>query len=233
MNARLLAFDTSTEALAVAVRAHGHTLAFDGEGGAAASLRLLPQIEALLAQAGIELAGLHAIAFGRGPGAFTGLRTSCAVAQGLAFGASLPVLPLDSLLIVAEGARVEAGVDRGFELDVVMDARLGEVYTAAYAWDGERWLCRREPMLCGLDTLHAEWAREPPQVVVGSALDAFGGRLAAGPAPRLPLPTQRAEALMRLAAQAWREGAGIDPAQALPLYLRDKVALTVAERAAR
>lgn len=235
MSARLLAFDTSTEVLAVALRTEAGVFAFDGEGGAAASLHLVPQIEALLARAGLELAALQAIAFGHGPGAFTGLRTSCAVAQGLAFGASLPVLPLDSLLIVAEGARAElgTGAGEGLDLDVVMDARMGEVYAGAYAWTGLRWACRREPALWSLDALHDAWAREPAQTVVGSALDAFGDRLATGPARRLPLPARRAEALLRLAEQAWRDEAGIDPAQALPLYLRDKVALTVAERAAR
>jgi len=233
MNARLLAFDTSTEALAVALRTEAGVYTFDGEGGAAASMHLVPQIEGLLARAGLEFAALHAIAFGRGPGAFTGLRTSCAVAQGLAFGASLPVLPLDSLLIVAEGARAELGIGagRGLELDVVMDARMGEVYAGAYAWTGERWACRREPALWGLDAWHAAWA--PAQAVVGSALGVFGDRLATGPARRLPLPARRAEALLRLAEQAWRDDAGVDPARALPQYLRDKVALTVAERAAR
>ena len=90
----MLAFDTSTEALSVALHCEAGSYAWNGPGGAAASAQLLPQIRRLLQQGGIELAQLQAIAFGSGPGAFTGLRTACAVAQGLALGAALPVLPV-------------------------------------------------------------------------------------------------------------------------------------------
>ena len=105
MNTRLLAFDTATEAMAIAVQSSAGVHSFDGPGGAVASARLIPEIHALLSRAGLQLHQLQAIAFGAGPGAFTGLRTACAVAQGLAFGAALPVLAVDSLLIVAEAAR--------------------------------------------------------------------------------------------------------------------------------
>ncbi|MFY7940194.1 MAG: tRNA (adenosine(37)-N6)-threonylcarbamoyltransferase complex dimerization subunit type 1 TsaB, partial [Burkholderiaceae bacterium] len=105
----LLAFDTSTQTMSVALWVHGEVLAFDGEGGAAASIHLIAQAQRLLAQAGISLSALDAIAFGRGPGAFTGLRTSCAVAQGLALGADKPVLALDSLLVVAQDACLSQG----------------------------------------------------------------------------------------------------------------------------
>lgn len=225
----LLAFDTSTEALAVAVQSGRGVFTHDGAGAAAASLELIPTIDALLGRAGLAIGELQAIAFGRGPGAFTGLRTSCAVAQGLAFGAGLPVLPIDSLRIVAEAVRVEAAAD---DVDVAMDARMGEVYAGAYRWDGERWIVAREPALFGLDELHAAWGARVPRLVVGTAVDAFGDRLATGSARRLPNPAARAAALLRLARQAWREGGSVDPAEALPIYLRDKVALTVAERAA-
>ncbi|WP_085978598.1 tRNA (adenosine(37)-N6)-threonylcarbamoyltransferase complex dimerization subunit type 1 TsaB, partial [Rubrivivax gelatinosus] len=96
----------------------------DEAGGALASAALLPTVQALLARAGLVLADLEAVAFGRGPGAFTGLRTSCAVAQGLAFGIGCPVLPVDSLLIVAEDARVQ---------------RMDEVYAARWRWADGRW----------------------------------------------------------------------------------------------
>ena len=231
MNARLLAFDTSTEALSVALQCDAGLFRCNGAGGAAASAQLLPQVRGLLQQAGIGLAQLQAIAFGSGPGAFTGLRTACAVAQGLALGAALPVLPLDSLRVVAEGVRAEHAPAPA-DIDVVMDARMGEVYAARYAWDGARWTCRVAPALRTLDELHAQWALQPPLCVAGSALQVFGARLQSAAALRVAADIDRAAALMRVAQQHWRDAGGIDAAMALPLYLRDKVALTVAEREA-
>ena len=231
MNARLLAFDTSTEALSVALHCDATTWVWNGPGGAAASAQLLPQIRRLLQQAGVELAQLQGIAFGNGPGAFTGLRTACAVAQGLALGAALPVLPVDSLLIVAEGVRAEHR-DAPTDIDVVMDARMGEVYAGRYRWADGRWQCQVAPALRTLDGLHALWARQPPLCVAGSAVPAFGARLHSGTALRVAGDIDRAAALMRVAQQLWHERGGIDAAQALPLYLRDKVAMTVAEREA-
>ena len=227
----MLAFDTSTEALSVALHCEAGSYAWNGPGGAAASAQLLPQIRRLLQQGGIELAQLQAIAFGSGPGAFTGLRTACAVAQGLALGAALPVLPVDSLLIVAEGVRAEHP-DAPADIDVVMDARMGEVYAGRYRWAAGRWWCHGEAALRTLDGLHALWALQPPLCVAGSAVPAFGARLHSGAALRVAGDIDRAAALLRVAQQLWQDHGGIDAAQALPLYLRDKVAMTVAERAA-
>jgi tRNA threonylcarbamoyladenosine biosynthesis protein TsaB len=234
MNAPLLAFDSSTETLAVAVQSDAGRFCWNGEGGAAASTLLIPRIRMLMSEAGIDFAQLRAIAFGRGPGAFTGLRTACAVAQGLAFGATLPLVPLDSLLIVAEGARVDAApggaADATPLVHVAMDARMGEIYAAAYRWSGDAWQVQRAPALYTLDALNAAWDAAAPRCVAGSALAVFDGRLHSGSARRLPDGFDRAAAVMRLAQQQWRRDGGIDPAAALPLYLRDKVALTVAER---
>ena len=229
VSARLLAFDTSTEALSVALQCAAGSLAWNGPGGALASAQLLPQIRQLLRQAGVELAQLQAIGFGSGPGAFTGLRTACAVAQGLALGAALPVLPLDSLMIVAEGVRLQHP-DAPAEVDVVMDARMGEVYAARYAWSGARWQVGRAPALHSLDDLHAAWTLHPPRCVAGSALSELAERLHSGDALCIAADIDRAAALLSLAQQRWVEGGGVDAAAALPLYLRDKVALTVAER---
>ena len=225
-NGCLLAFDTSTEAMAVALQTPRQLATWNGEGGASASAQLLPRIRRMLQEAGIGLAELQAIAFGAGPGAFTGLRTACAVAQGLAFGASLPLRPVDSLLIVAEGVGRQGALD----LDVVVDARMGEVYAGRYHWNGTRWQPRRAPALYTLDGLHSAWASAPPQCVAGSALQVFGDRLQTGAARRVEADADRAAALMRVARQTWRDEGGVDAAEALPLYLRDKVALTTAER---
>jgi tRNA threonylcarbamoyladenosine biosynthesis protein TsaB len=198
-------------------------------GGALASATLLPRIESLLAEAGIGWAAVDGIGYGRGPGAFTGLRTACAVAQGLGFALGRPVLPVDSLLIVAEDARLQAGAADGFELWVTMDARMGEVYAGAY-----RWAAGAGSPACAR-AVHAgraapAWAAAPPAAVAGSALAAFGGRLATGAAACWPREADRAGALLRCTQALWAAGAGVDAAAALPLYLRDKVALTTAER---
>lgn len=231
---RLLAFDTSTEQMAVAAL-HGPASAARNEGGGAmASARLLPVAQAVLAELGLDLRHLDAVAFGRGPGAFTGLRTSCAVAQGLAFGAGVPVLAIDSLLIVAEDARVQLGPpgDGAWDLGVAMDARMDEVYAARFAWAAGRWTTTLAPGLFTLPALQEVWGDDAPAVVAGTALRAFGERLGWLRSRRVEHEADRAAALLRLAAAAWHDGQGVDAAMALPLYLRDKVAQTTAERAA-
>src|SRR6201999_3942353 len=138
----------------------------DSEGGPQASARLVPEAMALLARAGLALAGGAAIGFCRGRGAFTGLRTACAVAQGLAFGAGKPVLSLDSLMLVAEDARRQAaasGEPPVGSVWVAMDARMGEIYAGAYRFDGERWITESEPALYAPAALRAQWG-EPDAV---------------------------------------------------------------------
>jgi tRNA threonylcarbamoyladenosine biosynthesis protein TsaB len=231
---KLLALDTATETMAVGLADGEASLTLNAEGGALASDRLVPAVMDLLAQRGLKPAVLDAIAFGQGPGAFTGLRTAVAVAQGLAFGIGCPVLPIDSLLIVAEDARVQAGLaDTPFDAWVAMDARMDEVYAGAYHHDGRRWHTVVAPALYDLPTLNARWAGEgAPRNLAGSAIGAFAGRLAWGSARLGPEPHDRAAALLRLARAAWAQGGAVPAAQALPIYLRDKVALTTAEREA-
>lgn len=227
MTPKLLAFDTATEHLSIAVSVGGEVLVHESAGGARASATLIPAILALLAEAGTSLDQLDAIAFGRGPGAFTGLRIACSVAQGLAYGAGKPVLPVDTLLAVAEDAR--HGAD---ELDawVAMDARMNEVYAARYAFSAGRWQTVVPPALTTPDALNERWAAEPPELVAGTALAAFGDRMATGTARTAPNALPRARAMLPLAFALWRAGAAVDPALALPLYLRDKVAQTTLER---
>ena len=242
--ARLLALDTSTDLLAAAVLCPAGDWAVTEVGGPQASTRLIPLLLELLDSAGIGLAQLQAIAFGQGPGAFTGLRTACAVAQGLAFAHDTPVLAIDSLLIVAEDARCQAaaaapGDDSSDPADhvqhadwwVAMDARMDEVYAARYRHSAGRWQVRVAPQLWTLPALAAAWAQSPPAQVAGSALTAFGDRLPWGQARRWPTCHDRAGALGRLAQAAWDQGEAIAAELALPIYLRDKVAQTTAERA--
>ncbi|MFT3778737.1 MAG: tRNA (adenosine(37)-N6)-threonylcarbamoyltransferase complex dimerization subunit type 1 TsaB [Ottowia sp.] len=226
----LLAFDTSTEHLSVAAqRADGRRWQHQGPGGAQASAALIPAALALLAEAGLALGDLRAIVFGRGPGSFTGLRTACSVAQGLAFGAGVPVLPVDTLLAVAEAARQSHGAARVLAL---LDARMGELYSAAYAHGAGGWQPLRDMAVAPPEALAA-----PPGdgwVLAGNAFGAeYAGRLppALRAWPRIDaLPT--AAALLGLAPALLAAGRAVPADQALPLYIRDKVAQTTAERAA-
>lgn len=229
---RLLAFDTSTDAMSTALRTPHGVLARDAAGGAQASAQLVPGLLALLDEAGCPIGELDAIAFGCGPGAFTGLRTACSVAQGLAFGAGKPVVPVDSLLIVAQDARTQLGEAMPETLWVAMDARMDEIYAGAYRWQAGRWSVTSAPALYTVEALNALWQAAPPACVAGSALDAFGDRLAIGAAQAVRRERSRAAALVEVAAQLLGQGRTVDAEHALPVYLRDKVALTTQEREA-
>ena len=225
----LLAFDTATERISIALAARGRVWQHEGEGGAKASATFLPRILGLLRDASVQVADLDAIAFGRGPGAFTGLRTACSVAQGLAFGSGRPVLPIDTLLAVAEDARIDADPVRVW---AVMDARMQEIYAAQYAYDGRGWSVLDEPMLTTAERLNEHWRKKRPEVVAGNALATFAELDAAG-ARCVPAAAPRAFGMLTLARALAARGGTVDAAAALPLYLRDKVAQTTLERAAR
>ena len=223
----LLAFDTSTEFLSVAL-SRGDAVArgpwqHEGAGGAQSSATLIPAVQSLLREAGLSLAELDAIVFGRGPGSFTGLRTACSVAQGLAFGAGVPVLPVDTLLAVAEQARLASGATRVVAL---LDARMDEVYCAAYEFDGTAWHTVQAPALQKPEAVDVPtgWS------VAGNAVRVYGGRLPAAAGSIEALPT--AAALLSLAPALLAAGHATAAAGALPLYIRDKVAQTTQERAA-
>ena len=232
---KLLAFDTSTEVMSIAV-AHGAQLwQHTGMGGAQASSTLIPAIQALMAQAGLRFEQLDVIAFGRGPGSFTGLRTACSVAQGLAFGASarrLPgagaspdvkVLPIDTLLAVAEEARYRHGATR---VRALLDARMDEMYLADYEFESGLWRLDRGFSLIQPENLQGR----PGWALAGNVFAGYGARLPQD-MPRLQaLPT--ATALLRLAPDLIAAGHAVTADQALPLYIRDKVAKTTDERAA-
>lgn len=229
---RLLAFDTSTDAMSLALRTPQGVRTRDEAGGAKASARLVPELLAMLADAGCALRDVDAIAFGCGPGAFTGLRTASSVAQGLAFGAGKPVVPVDSLLIVAQDARLQLGAATPAELWVAMDARMDEIYAGAYRWNDGRWSVSSAPALYTVAALNAQWQAAPPALVAGSALDAFGDRLCLGSAVAVRGDASRAVALIDVAEQLLADGRTVDATHALPVYLRDKVALTTQEREA-
>ncbi|CAG2133824.1 tRNA threonylcarbamoyladenosine biosynthesis protein TsaB [Cupriavidus numazuensis] len=235
----ILAVETSTEWCSVALgRAtadgaveswsrHEHT-------GARSSARVLPAAGELLAEAGIALADCAAIAFGAGPGSFTGLRTACGVAQGLAFGAGLPVIPVNTLMVCAESARgATPGLPADVSVLVALDARMDEAYSSAFRWDeaAQEWAAET-PLQVG-----------PPETVplpagdfwvAGNAATVFGERLAglARATRVLPEAMPHAQPMLAIALRALARGETIDAADAMPIYLRDKVAQTIEEREA-
>ncbi|HWJ95648.1 MAG TPA: tRNA (adenosine(37)-N6)-threonylcarbamoyltransferase complex dimerization subunit type 1 TsaB [Telluria sp.] len=224
----ILAIETSSE-LASCALLDGERVAWrESSGVRTHSQSVLPMVQELLAEAGIQLADCAAIAFGAGPGSFTGVRTACGVAQGLAFGAKLPVLPLVTLEAMAEACRTRTGAS---EVLAVLDARMGEVYWAQYRYDNG-WQVVAEPALCAPEAVE-------PVAVDGLAAcgngfaaypDAFAGRAFAQRALSDIMPHARELAV--LAAAALAQGKAVDAAHAQPLYLRNKVAYTFAERQA-
>ena len=231
MSAHLLALDSSTEQLSVAVAAGDRRWVRVVPGGALASSRIIVLALEGRAACRLPVSQLDAVAVGAGPGAFTGLRCACAVAQGLAFACGKPVLAVDSLMIVAESARAGWPGEAG-ELWVAMDARMDELYAARYRFEEGRWRVLSAPALYTLPALAARWNAAPPRAVAGNAARIFGSRLPLGVAAVLPDTQDRGHALLALAQQAWADGAGVAAEQAAPVYLRDKVALTSAEREA-
>ena len=240
---RFLTFDTSTDRLSIAVTDGVRVWQHSGAGGAQASSTLIPAILALLAEAGLQLGELDAIAFGRGPGSFTGLRTACAVAQGLAFGArngaGMPVLPIDTLMAVAEEARFQqapfANQDqRPLRVTALLDARMDEMYVQSYEFNSGLWKKNGGCELIRPENLADYLLREPgPQLLAGNVFEVYAQRLAAAPSGMThihALPT--ATALLRLAPALAAAGHCVDASLALPLYVRDKVASTTDERAA-
>ncbi|MBK7000838.1 MAG: tRNA (adenosine(37)-N6)-threonylcarbamoyltransferase complex dimerization subunit type 1 TsaB [Rhodoferax sp.] len=235
----LLAFDTTTQTMSIAVARtlDGHDLQWQhtGVGAAQASCDLIPAILKLMQRAQLRLDELDAICFGQGPGAFTGLRTACAVAQGLAMGAGVPVLPINSLLAIAEEARHTAleTTPRGI-ITTMLDARMDEVYIASYAFDAGQWTELQEARLLAPQNLDAYLdALAKPCVLAGNVFTVYHAQLAqtracAAPAPVTALPT--AAAMLRLAPQALQEGHAVRAKDALPCYVRDKVAQTTQER---
>lgn len=225
---RVLAIETSTEALSIALRTEQGTLERGLETARGHAERILSLIDAVLGEESVRLSQLDGIAAGVGPGSFTGVRISVAVAQGLSFGAGLPVVPVTSLEALAFPA-IEAGADR---VIACLDARMGEIYWGCFAADPARGL----HALGSLQVAAASSVRLPSADRyrgVGRGFTAYpelaallGIEVDARAAAALP----NAADMARLGALRLAAGEGLDPQDLKPEYVRDKVALTEAER---
>lgn len=220
----ILAIETSSELASVALAHDGCILARETSGVQTHSQTVLPMAQQLLSEAGIALARCDAIAFGAGPGSFTGVRTACGVAQGLAFGADLPVVPVVTLLAMAQACRDANGAD---EVLVLLDARMEEVYWAQYRYlDG--WQAVLQPALsapAGVTPVGQPLACGNGLIAYASAFDAFPF---AGGTQRDVMPHARHVA--QLAQIELAGGRTVNARDAQPIYLRNKVALTTVER---
>jgi tRNA threonylcarbamoyladenosine biosynthesis protein TsaB len=234
----LLAIDTGTEFLSVAACRSGvaEPWAQQSAGGARASSELLPAVLRLLAQAEMPLTTLDALVFGAGPGSFTGLRTACSVVQGLALGAQRPVLPVDSLLAVAEDARHRACPDApALQVMALLDARMDEMYCAHYAYAAGQWQMLQDSYLLRPEDLALPASdMAVPWLLAGNVFEVYATRLpqAALQAATVVSALPTAPAMLRLAPALLQAGGAVDAALAMPRYVRDKVAKTTAERMA-
>jgi tRNA threonylcarbamoyladenosine biosynthesis protein TsaB len=225
---RVLALDTATEACSVALLTNDGLLGRSAEVGRGHAEQILDMVNAVLAEGGVSLAMLDGIAASIGPGAFTGIRISVAVAQGLCFGANLPVVPVTTLEALALQA-MHGGTDHAL---ACLDARMGEVYWGCFATDAARVLIG-----CGAPRVGPAAQVKLPDAGryrgIGRGFAAYP-ELAALPRLELVLAHALPDAreMARIGATRLLAGAGMDPADLRPQYLRDKVALTGDERAA-
>jgi len=230
MSTRILAIDTATEACSVALyntatsAENGETLAYFELCAREHTQRILPMVQQILAEAGLTLNQLDALAFGRGPGSFTGVRIGIGIAQGLAFGAELPLLPISTLQTMAQGAYRQTGAE---QVLTAIDARMGEVYWGKYTrqssgvWEGESTEAVLKPQQLAEHevSLHGRWAtagtgwQTYPQLIGSTAVELVNGNML--------LP--QAEDMLPLALVAWERGVRVNAAEADPTYLRNEV----------
>lgn len=220
----ILALDSSTDACSVALCADGKMDARFELAAKSHTQRLLPMVDELLQGNNLSLRGLDAIAFGRGPGSFTGLRICMGIVQGLAFGAQLPVIPVSTLKSMALGY-YRANPQVSLPLLVSLDARMDEVYWGLFAREGDF-----------VSALSDEFVMKPELLSVQNVIQSLAGRfIAIGPGWHYPamqvLATStivvdaqpKAEDVALIAARVWSAGGAINVLDAEPVYLRDTI----------
>lgn len=220
----ILALETSTDSGSCALWRDGQLTERNCPAGVSHSTTLLPLVRELLAEAGVTVAQLDAIAFGVGPGAFTGLRVACAAAQGLAVASNRPLLPVSSLETLATMAG-------GEQVLALLDARMGEVYSGRYRQTAMGYELAGEIHVSAPEAVNL--ATSEGGLACGNAIKAYpllNERLFDAGLTISPVMVPTAAVVARIAAGRVSRGEGIDAAAAAPLYVRNKVAKTVAER---
>ncbi len=223
----ILAIETSNEFASAALLRDGKLSFIDIPSAETHSEASLPAMQRLLGDAGIALQDCDAIAFGCGPGAFTGVRTACGLVQGMAYGADLPVVPVVTLEAMALAAAAQHG-DADFLC--LLDARMKEMYAAVCRVRNQTVTVMIAPVLTAIDAaLLSDWLAQYPSLVLalGPGLDVPEA------AASCPLVHARPHAadVARIGSQRFLSGQTVSAAEAEPLYLRNKIALTTAERA--
>jgi tRNA threonylcarbamoyladenosine biosynthesis protein TsaB len=225
MPTRILAIETATPACSAALSVDGEILERYALAPRQHAALMLPMVESLLLEAGLSAGQLDAVAFGRGPGSFTGVRIAAGIVQGIAYAAGLPVVPVSTLAALALGGMREASTSH---VIAAMDARKSEVYLGSYFNPGDDGLVLQgEERVCTPDT--APLPHEGRWVGVGGGWDAYGEALMKSAGERvvrlLPDLEPRAADIARLGAQAYADGVRVTPADAVPVYLRNDVAV--------
>ena len=221
----LIALETSTEYCSLAVMRGAQVFERNLHAGQRHSELALPALRELLQQAALEMQSIDGIAYGAGPGSFTGLRIACGMAQGLALARDLPLAGIGTLLALAE----DCGADK---VIACLDARMGEVYHAAYRKSGGNWIEMHAPGLYRPDAVPrvegGDWTGcgSAFRVHAAALAQCYGGAISRTDPDAVP----KAAAMLRLATQVFALGRGVDAAAAVPLYVRDKVALKSSER---
>ncbi len=227
----ILALDTAGARCSVAVAHGARVLVRRGAVGDTHLEHVLPLVDAVLCDAGLAVEDCAAFAFGAGPGSFTGVRVACTVAQGLSWAREKPAIPVGSLLALAvaadAGAAGRPGPSRVF---CAIDARMGQAYASVLEGSGLDWREVEPPFLCDLEDLPGRVAQAHVDAVAGDAQ--WLVQWDRGSLPPLRDACGDAEAIARWAQRAAASGLGVAPELALPVYVRDQVAKTVAERAA-
>lgn len=228
---KLLALDTSTEACSAAVYADGAVFSEFALTPRAHTQLILPMVDKVLSAADLRLQAVDALVVGRGPGAFTGIRIGVGVAQGLAMAVGKPVIPVSTLAALAQQAYAQQGAA---QVLAALDARMTEVYWGQYALQDGLMQLQGEELVCA--AVDAPVPETEGWFAVGHGWSAyadvlqarFAGKLSSTDTESLPA----AEFMLPLAAAEWQAGRAVAPEDAQPIYLRNKIALTTAERMA-
>lgn len=221
----IVAFDTSTEYCSLALWLNGDLISREVLAGQRHSELLLPMLQTMLAEAGVTLSQIDGIAFGAGPGSFTGLRIACGVAQGLAFAQDMPVIGISTLEALAQQ------VNAPYVL-AALDARMSELYFAAYEKTATGWYPVHAPLLCRPET--APEVTGSGWIGCGSGFDLYQPVLSERYNDNLQQVISgcypHAREIVQLAVVKFANGDGGSAEEALPVYIRNKVALTESER---